>query len=233
MDLILIPGLWLDGAVWEQTAGHLRQRAHRVDAVTLPGQGDGASGATYDDQVAAVLAAVDRAPEPPYVVGHSAASALAWAAADARAEQIAGVAFIGGFPVADGETYAAFFPCQDGAMAFPGWQAFEGPDSADLDEDTRQRITDGAVAVPEAVAHGRVHLRDDRRYDVPATLVCPEFTAAEAREAVAAGQQPELAAARNLSMVDLDSGHWPMFSCPGPLAAALADAAETTRSGSR
>lgn len=233
MDLILIPGLWLDGAVWDQTADHLRQRGHRIDALTLPGQGDGATGATYDDQVAAVIAAVDRAEERPYVVGHSAASALAWVAADARAEQVAGVAFIGGFPVADGETYAAFFPCEDGVMNFPGWEPFEGPDSADLDEATRQRIADGAVAVPEAVAYGQVHLRDDRRYDVPATLICPEFTVEEAREAVAAGQQPELAAARNLSMVDLDSGHWPMFSCPARLAAALADAAETTCSGSR
>lgn len=233
MDLILIPGLWLDGAVWEQTATHLRQRGHRVDALTLPGQGDGATGATYQTQVDAVVAAVDRSQEAPYVVGHSAASALAWAAADARAEQVAGVAFIGGFPKADGQTYAAFFPCQNGAMAFPGWQAFEGPDSADLDQATRQRITDGAVAVPQAVAHGRVYLRDDRRYEVPATLICPEFTAEQARETVAAGQQPELAAVRHLTMVDLHCGHWPMFSCPAPLAAALAHAAETTRSGSR
>jgi len=71
---------------------------------------------------------------------------------------------------------------------------------------------------------GLVRLRDKRRFEVPATLVCPEFTPDDARKAIAGGDQPELAAAR-LSLVDLDSGHWPMFSCPDRLASVLADAA--------
>lgn len=92
-------------------------------------------------------------------------------------------------------------------MAFLGWEPFEGPDAADLDEATHQRIADGAIAVPQAVARGRVRLRDDRRYDVPTTLIRPEFSAEEAREVVAAGQQPELTPVRNLTMVDLDYDH--------------------------
>jgi len=224
MDFILIPGLWLDGAVWTKTATALQQAGHRVDALTLPGQGDGSTHATYDDQVAAVLAAVDRSESKPYVVGHSAASALAWVAADARPDRLAGVAFIGGFPVPDGQTYAAFFPCTDGTMAFPGWEPFAGPDTADLHEDVRRQIADRMASVPEAVVKGLVRLRDKRRFEVPATLVCPEFTPDDAREAIAGGDQPELAAAR-LSLVDLESGHWPMFSCPDRLASVLADAA--------
>lgn len=172
-----------------------------------------------------MLVAVDRAEGRPYVVGHSAAAALAWVAADARAEQLSGVALLGGFPVPDGETYFTS-PCEHGVMAFPGWEAFEGPDSADLDQAARQRIAAGTVAVPEAVVHGRVRLGDDHRHDVPTTLVCPEFTADDAHAWVAAGDLPELAASRDLTMVDLDSGHWPMFSCPDRLAAVLADAAE-------
>ncbi len=171
-----------------------------------------------------MLAAVDRSAVKPYVVGHSAASALAWVAADARPDWLAGVAFLGVFPVSDGETYAAFFPCVDGAMAFPGWEPFEGPDTADLDADARGRIAAGAVAVPESVVYGTVRLRDQGRFDVSATLVCPEFSPDDAREAIAGGDQPELAAAR-LPLVDLDSGHWPMFSRPGRLASVLAKAA--------
>ena len=34
MDFILIPGLWLDGAVWTETATALQQAGHRVDALT-------------------------------------------------------------------------------------------------------------------------------------------------------------------------------------------------------
>lgn len=226
MHLILIPGLWLDGAVWGATAEHLRKLGHQVDALTLPGQGDGNMDATYDDQVSAVLAAVDRADERPYVVGHSAAATLAWVAADARADKIAGVAFIGGFPEPDGQTYAAFFPFEDGVMRFPGWEPFEGPDADDLDAELRQHIAAGAVGVPEAVATGTVRLHNEDRYNVPATLVCPEFTPEDARGWLAGGDLPELAAIANLTLVNIDSGHWPMFSCPDRLAEVLAQAAE-------
>lgn len=41
--------------------------------ITLPGQGGGSASATLDDQVAAVLAAVDAAPGKSMIVGHSAA----------------------------------------------------------------------------------------------------------------------------------------------------------------
>ena len=228
MDLILIPGLWLDASVWTETAHHLGRRGHRVDALTLPGQGDGDASATYDDQVAAVLTAVDRAQDRPYVVGHSAACTLAWAAADARAERLAGVALVGGFPVPDGGTYVDL-PCQDGLVPFPGWEAFEGPDSADLDARARRRFEATMVPVPQAVARGRVRLRDDRRHDVPATLVCPEFSPHDVDAWVAAGDLPELAAARELSKADLDAGHWPMLSCPDRLAVVLATAAEAGR----
>ena len=60
----------------------LYELGHRGIPVTLPGQGDGAGSATYDDQAAAVLAAVDAAEGAPLVVGHSAACTLAWGAAD-------------------------------------------------------------------------------------------------------------------------------------------------------
>lgn len=229
MHLILAPGLWLDGAIWTETATHLERRGHSTDALTLPGQGDGRTDATWEDQRAAVLAAVDRAADGPvWVVGHSAAAGLAWAAADARPERLAGVAMIGGFPVPDGETYAAFFPCAGGVMPFPGWDPFEGPDSDDLDAPAREGIAARAVAVPEAVAHGVVRLGDERRFDVPVALVCPEFSPAEAQASIDAGEQPELAAARRLTLWDLDSGHWPMVSCPARLATVLADAAEAT-----
>jgi pimeloyl-ACP methyl ester carboxylesterase len=129
-----------------------------------------------EDQVAAVLAAVDAAPEKPMVVGHSAACTLAWLAADARPERIAKVALIGGFPYADGQPYADFFETKAGVMPFPGWGPFEGPDSVDLDEETRSRIASAAIPVPEGVAKGTVRLKDERRFDVPMLLVCPEFT---------------------------------------------------------
>src|SRR3954451_8587495 len=182
MDIRLLAGLWLDSSAWDDIVPALTRLGHRPVPVDLPGQGDGATSATLDEQVAAVLAAVDAADGPPLVVGHSAACSLAWLAADARPDRLAGVVLIGGFPTADGQPYADFFEPVDGAMAFPGWAAFEGPDSADLDEQARRRFEAAAIPVPAGVAKGVVRLTDERRYDVPVVVVCPEFDPAQARE---------------------------------------------------
>jgi pimeloyl-ACP methyl ester carboxylesterase len=225
MDILLIAGLWLDGSAWDDVVSALEPLGHRPVPLTLPGQGDGSAAATLDDQVAAVLAAVDSASEKLMVVGHSAACTLAWLAADARPERVAKIVLIGGFPSADGDSYADFFELKDGVMPFPGWGPFEGPDSADLDEETRRAIASAAIPVPEGVAKGVVRLADERRFDVPVVLVCPEFTPAQAKEWIDAGDVPELAKAKHLDFVDIDSGHWPMFSKPIELARLLAAAA--------
>jgi pimeloyl-ACP methyl ester carboxylesterase len=226
MDIILIAGLWLDGTAWRDVVPALQELGHRPIPLTLPGQGDGRPSATLDDQVAAVLAAVDAADGPSLVVGHSAAATLAWLAADARADKVAKVALIGGFPSADGEPYADFFPTADGMMAFPGWEPFEGADSADLDEATRDSMAAAAIPVPEGVTKGVVRLTDERRYDIPVVLVCPEFSPAQAQEWIASGELPELARVKHLEYVDIDSGHWPMVTKPVELARLLAAAAD-------
>ena len=226
MDVLLIAGLWLDGSAWDDVAAELRSLGHHPVALTLPGQGDGTTTATLDDQVAAVVAAVDATDGRPVVVGHSAACTLAWLAADARPEKVAKTVLIGGFPSTDGSSYADFFEVRDGAMPFPGWGPFEGPDAADLSEEDRKAFAAAAIPVPEGVAKATVRLTDERRFDVPALVVCPEFTPDQAREWIKAGDVPELAKAKHLDFVDIDSGHWPMFTKPAELARILASAAD-------
>lgn len=226
MDILLISGLWLDGTAWDRVVPELRALGHRPTALTLPGQGDGAASATLDDQLAAVVAAVDAAPGPVTVVGHSAASTLAWLAADARPDKVAKAVFIGGFPAEDGRSYAPFFEVVDGVMPFPGWGPFEGSDSADLDDRARESFAAAAIPVPEKVATGVVRLTDERRYRVPAVVVCPEFGPDEVRTWIAAGDVPELAKIEQLELVDIASGHWPMLTRPAELARVLAASME-------
>lgn len=225
MDIILIAGLWLDGSAWDRVVPELEGLGHRPVPLTLPGQGDVASSATLDDQVSAVVAAVDAADADVLVVGHSAACSLAWLAADARPDKVARVVLIGGFPEQDGNPYADFLEPEDGAVAFPGWEPFAGPDSDDMSDELKAQVAAGAHPVPEGVTRGTVRLVDERRHDVPITLICPEFTPDQAREWIEGGDTPELAAARHLELVDLDSGHWPMFTRPVELAALLAESA--------
>ncbi|MCX4234733.1 alpha/beta fold hydrolase [Streptomyces ortus] len=225
MDILLIGGLWLNGSVWDRVASAMESLGHRPVPLTLPGQGDGSVSATLDDQLATVLAAVDAAAGKPMVVAHSAACTLAWLAADRRPERIAKVALIGGFPTADGQPYADFFEVSDGVMRFPGWGPFEGPDAADLDDGARREFEAGAISVPVGVTRGVVRLADERRFDVPTVVVCPEFTPEQAQELINAGDAPELARAKHIDFADLDSGHWPMLTRPAELARILAAAA--------
>jgi pimeloyl-ACP methyl ester carboxylesterase len=226
MDIVLVGGLWLRTSVWDGVTTALEKLGHRAVPVALPGQDDGPASATLDDQISAVLAVVDAAPAPPLVVGHSAACTLAWLVADRRPEKVAAVALVGGFPSADGQLYADFFEVRDGVMPFPGWAPFEGPDTADLDEETRRAVAADAVPVSGGVARATVRLTDARRFEVPTVVVCPEFTPAQAREWVRAGDVPELARTGNVEYVDIDSGHWPMLTRPDELARVLAAAAE-------
>jgi pimeloyl-ACP methyl ester carboxylesterase len=225
MDFLLIAGLWLDGSAWDSVSPHLEALGHQAVPLWLPGQGALPATATLADQYAAVVAAVDAAASSVVVVGHSAACTLAWMAADGRPDKVARVAMIGGFPSGDGEAYADFFEPADGVVPFPGWGPFEGPDSADLDEQLRRRIASAAIPVPEAVTKGVVQLRDERRFEVPVTLVCPEFSPAQARAWIDGGEVPELSKARHVEYVDIESGHWPMFTRPAELASLLAEAA--------
>jgi hypothetical protein len=48
----------------------------------------------------------------------------------------------------------------------------------------------------------------------------------QAREWIAEGEVPELAKTKHVSFVDIDSGHWPMFSAPAELARLLSQAAK-------
>jgi pimeloyl-ACP methyl ester carboxylesterase len=224
MNIVLIAGLWLDGSAWDDVLPELEKLGHRGIPVTLPGQGDGTTSATYDDQAGAVLAAVDAAEGKPLVVGHSAACTLAWVAADRRPDAITGVAMIGGFPTTDGETYADFFEPTGDGVPFPGWEPFAGPDSDDMSAELKAEVAAGAHPVPVGVTQGVVHWTDERRHGVPLTLICPEFDPAQVKEWIDAGDVPELGAATALELVDLESGHWPMFTQPAALATLLDEA---------
>ena len=153
MNILLIAWLWLDGSASKQVAEPLRAHGHHVVPVTLPGQGAPPPKATLHDQHLAVVATADETDGEVLVVGHSAACALAWMAADARPDRVARVVMIGGFPSGDGCPYLEdTFSLVDGLMPFPGWE----PDSVDLDERQREAIAAAAFPVREGVVRGIV-----------------------------------------------------------------------------
>jgi hypothetical protein len=103
-------------------------------------------------------------------------------------------------------------------VPFPGWDRFDGPDSVDLDEASKSAMLERFLPTPVGVVTGIVSLVDERRYDVPATAICPEFSPDDLRAWIASGDIPELAKTRQLEFLDIDSGHWPQVTQPTRLA---------------
>jgi pimeloyl-ACP methyl ester carboxylesterase len=228
VDIILIPGLWLDGPSWEKVVPTLEQAGHRTDALTLPGmesKDTDRSRITLRDHVHAVVAAIDSCGSDRRVVlvGHSAGCGIAHAAVDARPDRVARAVYVGGFPTADGDALASGFPAENGEVPLPDWSAFEEEDLADLDDQARVEFRERAIPSPEHVTSDPQQLSDERRYDVPVTVICPEFTSEMLRKWIEQGLAPvrELGKIRAVEYVDLPTGHWPQFTRPGDLARAI------------
>lgn len=227
MDIVLIPGFWLDASSWDDVVPVLEQAGHRPRPVTLPGMERDAdrSGVTLRDQVDAVVALVDRLDDGPVVlVGHSGGGAVAHATADARPERIARVVYAAGEPLGHGEIINDGFPSANGEIPLPDWSLFGDEELAGLDDGLRAGFREHAIPTPVGVATGPQQLSDERRYDVPAAVIACEFPGEKLREWMAAGHLEELARIRRVDVVDLPTGHWPMFTRPQDLGRAIVDA---------
>ena len=229
MDIILIPGFWLDASSWDEVIPALRQAGHRVQALTLPGMESkdaDRSQITLRDHVDAVVEVID--PVDPasgkvVLVGHSGGGAIAHAAADARPGRVARVVYVDSFPMGEGGLINDELPVENGEIPLPDWSLFEKEDLVDLDGDLRAAFRERAIPTPVHVASDRQRLSDERRYDVPATVIACEFSSAQLREWMAQDHPAlrELAKVRDVGYVDLPAGHWPQFTKPGELGQAI------------
>jgi pimeloyl-ACP methyl ester carboxylesterase len=226
MDIILIPGLWLDGSSWEQVVPVLEKAGHRTHPLTLPGmesKGADRSKITRRDHVDAVVTAID-AVDPAegkvVLVGHSAGAAIAHAALDTRPDRVARAVYVGGFPLGDGEGDPGGYPAENGEIPLPDWSGFEDEDLAELDDEARSAFRERAMPSPERATRDPQQLSDERRYDVPVTVVCTEFTSEMLRGWIDKGLSPvrEFTKIRDVEYVDLPTGHWPQFTRPEELA---------------
>lgn len=225
MDIILIPGLWLDGSSWDQVVPVLEQAGHRTHALTLPGmeaKDADRSDITLRDHVDAVVDVVDSVGGGKVMlVGHSGGGAIAHATADARPDRVARVVHVDSFPTGEGEVINDEYPTSNGEVPLPDWSLFEKEDLVDLDDGLRATFRDRAIPSPAQVARDPQRLSDERRYDVPVTIIACEFPSAKLREWMEQGHIQELAKMRDVDYVDLPTGHWPQFTRPVELGRAI------------
>ncbi len=229
MDIILVPGFWLDGSAWDEVVPALEAAGHTAHPITLPGMESAdadRSGIHLADHVGAVVAAIDAVPgdAPVALVGHSAGGGLVYAASDARPDRVAHVVYVDSGPFAEGQAVDAGLPADVVDHVLPAWDAFEDADLVGLDDDRRARFRARAVPQPGGtVREGHVLGDDLRRLDVPTTVIACEMPGEVLRGLMAEGHPfvAELARLHDYEIVDLPTGHWPMFTRPADLGAAI------------
>lgn len=247
--LILVAGHWLGGWAWQQVVDHLTNAGLQGVALTLPGL-DAADPAratrTLAEQadsiaeVAAHLAAENiententenAASAKPILVAHSGANGPASIALDRRPDLFGRVVWVDSGPVSPGGVFDPTFPDSAEQLALPAFDVLStraslaGLSAADL-----ERFRRHAVPEPGPVIRGVVELHNPARRHVPSTLVCCSISGRQLMAMAHAGHPmfAEVTTLTDLTIVDLPTGHWPMWSRPRDLARLLIDAAVPT-----
>ena len=229
MDIMLIPGLWLDASSWDAVTPSLEAAGHTVRIVPSPGLGVPAPASSdigISDWVDAVVAEIDAADGKVVVVGHSGGGNVAWGAVDARPDRVARVIFVDTVPPPSGQGISEF-EVVDGVIPFPGWDSFDEPEVFDLDERTRAEAAGHTASVAAKVPTDPLVLSDDRRHQVPVTLLMGGMSEEELRGMLSqwAPWADAFDAIDDAEIVKLGTGHWPQFTKPEALSQAILAAA--------
>jgi len=232
MDIILVPGFWLDGSAWDDVVPVLEAAGHTTHPLTLPGMESAdadRSGIHLADHVAAVVAAVDAVPgdEPVVLVGHSAGGGLVYAASDVRPERVSRVVYVDSGPLGEGSVLDEGLPADAVEQPLPSWDDLDDASLRGLTDELRAAFRARAIPQPGGTVREPHRLSDDeRRRDIPSTVIASEMSSDELRSLMEQGHpyMRELARHRNYEIVDLPTGHWPMFTRPEDLGEAIAAA---------
>ena len=230
--LILVPGFWLDASSWSEVTPALEAAGHDVRPLTLPGlesRDADRSSLGLADHVAAVVAAIDAADEPVVLVGHSGGGAVVHGAVDQRPDRVTRAVYVDSGPLPDGLAINPALPVEADEVPLPEWDLFRQDGARDLNDFTDEQLEAfraRAIPIPVGAARDPQVLKDERRYDVPITLISTTFTREEIDGALAAGVPyfSEVPKTSNVTIVELPTSHWPQFTKPVELSRAILQA---------
>ncbi len=232
--IVLIAGHWLGAWAWDDLLEHLDPDHSRTIAMTLPGfDGNDPERAekTLDDQAAAILAVLTHLQQPATIVAHSGANFPVSLLLDRHPELVHRVVWVDSGPVAAGSIFAPDLPAGVKELPLPPFDQLGQQASLEgLSTEALERFRARAVPVPGPVLRQPAELTNDARRRVPTTLVCCSIPSAQVLELARSGH-PMFAEVENiehLDVVDLPTGHWPMWSRPRDLAQVIQSEASRT-----
>jgi pimeloyl-ACP methyl ester carboxylesterase len=178
-----------------------------------------------DDHVSAITAAVTSVGARAVLAVHSGAAVAGYAVSDRIPERIAAMVYVDTAPTTG--ALEPDFTAVERPMPPPDELA-ESENLDGLSDEQLQRFRRLAVPEPGGVIRDDPQLANERRLDIPSTVICTAYTSQEYREAAAQGVpwMGGLTELRNVRYVDLPTSHWPMWSRPDDLATVLAEIAD-------
>jgi pimeloyl-ACP methyl ester carboxylesterase len=230
-NFVLVPGAWLGAWAWDEVAALLRAEGHQVYPVTLSGLAERhgpdaaeVSQAQHVDDIVSVVESNDL--YDVVVAGHSYSGIPAGQAAGRIGERLRRVVYVDSNIPTDGQSFIDGWSDEgrawvEGQMAESGglWPPLTAEDYADQD------LSDESIAL--IVARSTPH--PGRAISEPADLVRPIADLPTTYiKCLMDGAEPVPVIRKHLesphwSLVELNTGHWPMFSRPGELTKILAD----------
>jgi pimeloyl-ACP methyl ester carboxylesterase len=226
--IILIAGHWLGAWAWDAVVDALNAAQWQAVPMTLPGldpQDRDRRTRTLADQVGAIEQLSERLgcsqEEPAVIVAHSGANAPVTVFLDRHPDLVRRVIWVDSGPMASGTAFAPDLPKNIAELPLPPFDQLAGQASIEgLSDTDLQQFRERAVSQPASVLRDPVVLHDPGRARVLTTLVCCSFPSAQVLELARSGHPmfAPIAELERVDVVDLSTGHWPMWSRPQDLA---------------
>ena len=226
--IILIAGHWLGAWAWDEVLEHLKTDHPRAIAMTLPGldaHDPERATKTLDAQADAILGVIaQHGNQPAILVAHSGANAPVSLVMDRYPELVHRVVWVDSGPAATGSVFAPDLPEELEELPLPPFDVLAQQASLEgLSAEVLEQFRARAVPEPGPVLRQPIELTNDARRKVRTSLVCCSISSAQVLELARTGHPmfTEVAKLEHLDVVDLPTGHWPMWSIPRDLAKAI------------
>ncbi len=246
-NYVLVGGAWLGGWCWQPVARQIRAGGHDAYPVTLTGLGERAhlsrAEIDLDTHIADVVNLIEFEDLHDVVLlGHSYAGIVVTGVADRIRDRISQLVYLDSGPTPDGFSFLDMQPPEvkqlierqvaeigDGRrLPLPSWEELENVHGASLeglDEPQRRLMRAHAVAQPFGTYTQPLRLENTTPSgSLTKVFITNSFPLAQVRELIA-DEHPwfrELAGPE-WRLLELRTGHWPMFSRPADLAKLLLD----------